>query len=414
MGLLIIMKRLTYVTILLLVSASLFAKDGETDLMYRRSSLYSILVNNEDQKFASDIRTQFMKIPVPEKYNDHSLSVHAVSVNGTGNHNADIDAFIVRNHIASRMVAKWFNRNPKTGVCNMDLIKARGLYNASEFDKEMASHSVRGSAMLADAGEDLISNTFLLVNEVHYIDKNQGAKVAGGVLAVLGFIGGVVASAVTKDDKWIGVGAASGVAAGAIAATYKGFRVIITTRLYQLQWDEETANTFYKMHYTETPDETKRLAFERDRNMFKLKYIGKVNSSGSDVSFLGINERHPEVMVRKACQRAIDDNVADLQHAYEQFRVKSPILTVSPDLTVPIGKKEGISRQTTFEVLEAREQDGKVRYVKVGTVKPNPAKIWDNRFMAKEEGAEGADLGSTSFVIVSGKNLYPGMLLREI
>ena len=39
---------------------------------------------------------------------------------------------------------------------------------------------------------------------------------------------------------------------------------------------------------------------------------------------------------------------------------------------------------------------------------------WDNRYMAAEEGAYGADLKATTFVKVSGGNFYPGMLVREI
>ena len=34
--------------------------------------------------------------------------------------------------------------------------------------------------------------------------------------------------------------------------------------------------------------------------------------------------------------------------------------------------------------------------------------------MAKEEKAEGAELGFTTFEKVSGKDFYPGMLIREI
>lgn len=40
--------------------------------------------------------------------------------------------------------------------------------------------------------------------------------------------------------------------------------------------------------------------------------------------------------------------------------------------------------------------------------------IWDNRCMAIEEEAEGANLGFTVFEKVSGDDIYPGMLIREI
>ena len=43
-----------------------------------------------------------------------------------------------------------------------------------------------------------------------------------------------------------------------------------------------------------------------------------------------------------------------------------------------------------------------------------PNLIWDNRFMAVEEKAEGASLKYTTFKKVSGGDFYTGMLIREI
>ena len=41
------------------------------------------------------------------------------------------------------------------------------------------------------------------------------------------------------------------------------------------------------------------------------------------------------------------------------FKIKAPILNVEPTITVQIGKKEGIDKNSRFEVLEAREVEGK-------------------------------------------------------
>ena len=381
------------------------------ELLYRRNSVYSILISHTEQEdYAQLIRGQFANIPIPEKFYDHNLSVNVVNVNSKNAENDTIvQDFINKNRIASRMVAKWFNRNTLTGECNMNLIKNRGLYNATEFDKEVAAHSVRGYAMLQDAGEDLIHNTFLIVNEVRYHDKSKVSHVIGVSLTVLGtiaYIGSALAGSACNDFNTESL--------YDLAASLKGFRVKITTRLYQLEWNDTIANTFYSNYYTETPDEAKRLAFEEHRDDFKLKYIGKVVSKGNTTSYLGIKEDEPWLMVRKSCERAIDDNIADLQKAYPVFRAKSPITEVAPIIKAPIGMKEGVEAGKQYEVLEARERNGKMVYSRVGIVTPDPDLIWDNRFMAIEEEAEGADLGATSFVIVSGHNFYPGMLIREI
>ena len=59
-------------------------------------------------------------------------------------------------------------------------------------------------------------------------------------------------------------------------------------------------------------------------------------------------------------------------------------------------------------------KNGKTDYKRVGIIKPVSEKIWDNRYMAIEENAEGADLKYTEFQIVKGNNFYPGMLVREL
>ncbi len=399
------MKNIISLILILFCFIPSFAKNEVTETDYRRSSIYSILVNNTEQKFADEIKEQFLNIPVSDKYNDHNLSVKVVNVEKKGNYHDSIEAFINNNQIGSRLVAKWFNRNILTGECSLELIKSRGLYDASLLDKELAKRSARGMAMLEDAGEELINNTFLLVNEINYVDKSKTSSAVGTGLRIFGALAGGIVGVDLSDLSDM---------AGDMVESIKGFKVKIRTSLYQLEWNEETANTFYKLYYSSVPNEEKKLAFEQNRNKFKMKYVGEIESSGSTTSFMGINENEPLLMVRKACQRALDENIADLSKKHEPFRIKAPIVSVDPTITVEIGLKEGITKDSKFEVLEAQEKNGHIEYKRVGVIKPIATKIWDNRFMALEEGAYGANFGATSFTKESGKDLYPGMLIRQI
>lgn len=389
-------------------------EDKAEEMKYRRSSIYSLLLNHTEQKFGTEIREAFMAMPVPDKYNDHNLSVRVLDLDEKlkgarkDRENSDITDFLETNLTASRLVAKWFNRDAETGYCNMDLVAERGLYNASEIDKAIAQNSTRGMALLADAGEDLIGNTFVLVNDIRYIDKGEAAKVAGSILK----IGGAVAGAFVGGDAGKLISQGSNLA-GTTAETLKGFKVRINTFLYQLVWDEEASTNFYE-HWLSEGMEADPKVFERTRPSYHLKYVGKVESDGSTTSFLGINEDQPLLMVQKACQRALDENVVDLQRDFEAFRTKTPLISSAP-LRAYIGKKEGVTSDSRFEVLEAVEnKDGKIEYEKVGEIKPKSSLIWDNRFMAEEEGAENATLGYTTFEKVKGKNFEKGMLIREI
>lgn len=325
---------------------------------YRRSSLYSLLINHSDQQFSKEIKEAFVKIPISEKFNDHELSVKILSMGeklkgaSADKENAEVTTFLQRNQVASRLIGKWFNRDVETGVCNMELIKERGLYNASEYDRILAEKSARSTALLMDAGEDLIGNTFVLVNDIRYVDKSGVGAGIGIGLKVLGAVAGVA----TGNSDLVDLGNSY----GDIAATYKNFKVKINTFLYQLEWDEATAATFYKDQYTATPDKQKQQNFENGRRDYRLKYVGKVESSGKATSFMGIKEDEPVAMVRKACQRALDENIASLQHDFEEFRIKTPLASAEP-ITAFVGMKEGITKDSRFEVLEVIEKDMGIR-----------------------------------------------------
>lgn len=383
----------------------------EDEFKYRRSSMYSLLINHEDQKFANEIKDAFIKIPVPDKFNDHDLSVKILTMDkklkdaSSDKENETITDFLQRNNIASRLVGKWFNRDKSTGECDMNLVKERGLYDATKYDLILAEKSARSSALLMDAGEELIGNTYVVVNDIRYIDKAKTGKALGGIARVLG----AVASAYTGinfSDLTDNI--------ADMAESYKGFKVKINTFLYRLTWNEEIANRFYIEHYSSEADEIKCKNFENSRNEYTLTYVGKVESSGSSTSFLGINEAEPIYMVRKACQRAIDENIVSLQNEFEEFRIKTPLVSNAP-LTAYIGMKEGVTEKSLYEVLETIEnEDGTRQYKRVGIIKPVKNLIWDNRFMAEEEGAATATLGYTTFIKESGSNFLPGMLIREI
>ena len=399
------------ILLLSISNTQMFAQSLVDNFDYKRSSIYSILINHTEQQFASEIKEAFMQIPVPDKFNDHNLSVKVLDINeklrnaGSKKENPYITEFFEKNNVASRLVARWFNRDYYTGQCDMELVKERGLYNASEFDKQLAMRSARGYALLQDAGEELIGNTFVLVNDIRYVDKNKGAKTASSVLRVLGTVA-AISTGMSFDDITDNL--------GDMIETIKGFRVKINTFLYKLEWTDEQAALFYQEQYSSLPDNIKKANFDNARGTYKLKYVGKVESSGGTTSFLGINEDEPVIMVRKACQRAIDENIVDLQRNYEEFRIKTPLLTTEP-LTASIGMKEGITPDSQFEVLEIVEkEDGTQKFNRVGIIEPIKNLIWDNRYMAIEEGAPGSTLCYTTFRKVSGKDFAKGMLIREM
>ncbi|MDR1542805.1 MAG: hypothetical protein LBS50_00045 [Prevotellaceae bacterium] len=407
------MKKYTIIIALIFSVISSNINAQQEEIKYRRSSLYSVLISHPFQKFHEEIDSVFLKIPIPEKYNNHDLSVKIVSSDQKRQEKEEIiKQFIDRNQIARRLVARWFERDPELGYFFLDLIKDRGLYDATVTDVNIAKMSARGIAQLEDAGEELIGNTFMLVNDIKYIDKSEGAAAGGTALRIFGAILG----AATGSDALSNVTDL----AASIVESIKGFKVTVTSYLYQLEWNEEVAATLYDSYYiTEQDfDAAKKKAFDADSNLFKMKYVGKQVVNSGTTSVMGVNLDTPSAMIRKACERSIDKSIVYLQRTYDEFKVKTPLYSTEQTIEAKIGLKEGVTANSKYEVLQQviniKNGNEKTEYKRVGIIKPIPNKIWDNRYMAIEEKAENANLDGTEFKKISGSDFQVGMLIREI
>lgn len=354
------------------------AQDVE-DYEYERSSLHVMLESHLNSKYNDVVEQVFRQIPFPERFNDHNLGVKVFALAGKdGDQNYNIESYISQVNLGKKMVAKWFNRDKNTGDMNMELVKERGLYNATQTQVNIARASMRGMQLLEDAGELLIANTYLLVNDVKYDSK------------------GSLLSSISLINTKIG-----------------GFAVSVTSYLYRLVWNDEIAETFYTNFYTENGnvDKDKVEAFKSEKDLFKMEYLGKMSTSTEERQLT--KTKNPEKLLAKVITRAIDQNLAHLQHEHPDFRIKAPLTSVEP-LKAYVGLKEDITPQSRFEVLERIiDKEGRLSYKRVGIIKPVASHIWDNRYMADDMDAD-YRLGYTEFEKVSGGTLLPGMLIREM
>jgi len=118
----------------------------------------------------------------------------------------------------------------------MDLIKSRGSYDAAALDIAKAKASQRGLDAVADAGEELIKNTFVLVNDYNYVSKEEVAKKVNGWLDKIG--------SVASSAGISGVADTATLTAGAVSVAGKGYVVKTNAYLYRLVWNEEVAAIF--------------------------------------------------------------------------------------------------------------------------------------------------------------------------
>ena len=376
-----------------------------TGLKYRRSSLYTLMINDDSREHFGHIRNTFGNIELSEKFNNHNIGPYLINTaGGIDDQTEAINQFFIQNQTAKELVAKWFNRDVD-GNFDMDVIANRGSYNASDLDVLVAQDSQRGQALLEDAGEELIKNTFVIVYDFKYTNKEEKAKKTGGFLSVLSTAASFVPGMENVSTVVDGVNLAQ-------TALGKGYFVKTTAYLYQLEWNEEVASRFYnEMWMDENSHDPNRKAAFDNTDIFKLKFIGTQVARKNLQSTIFSNKTN-EDLIGIATVRASDKSIAQLQREFEDFRVKTPLLSGDP-IAAKIGTKEGIEKGDKFEVLEqVLGEDGKTYYERVGTIKVDKNDIWDNSYLAEEDSSANLS-GQTLFKGASNK-YYSGMLIRQI
>ena len=440
------MKRVFLLVCLLALSFTASAqRQLDTLAKYHRSSLYTVLIKHSQLPYGESIDSAFMAMPMPDKFNNHNLdnrsfesSAKKVKKSAKSDKKdkvnfEDINNFFSREAIAKALISKWFNRDASTGICNMDLISERGYYDASQLDIRLAEQSIRGKAQLADMGDKLIGNTFVLINDITFIDNGEVSSGVATGLRIFGALAGAIVGVDVSDLTEVTAAAVDNI---------DGFRVNITSYLYRLAWNEELLWDFYSRFYADhTYSDEQRIAardlfnsIQGSDPIFRLEYVGKTTTSAANLSSKYFAEQPKSEQMLKVCTRAIDKSIVELQREYEDFKVNVPIYRINEDGTVDIqiGLKEGVNERSEYDVLMPVEDEmGRVTYTKVGQVRPVKGQIWDNRFGAMEDAealaadkdakadddAKGGNayLNATTFKATSGAHrIVPGCVVREV
>lgn len=394
--------------ILFFISTWATAQVNPKGVKYRRSSLYTLMIDDPTRERYQTIKSAFMRAPFPDKFNNHQLPTRSIAEDSKKkNQEANITSFLEQEQVAKNLVAKWFNRSAKGGF-NMALVSERGSYDASEMDAKKALLNKRGLALLADAGEELIANTFVLVSDFKYTNKEEVAKQVTGLLTQALADAAAQGTADAKSTKQI---EATNKVVTELGA---GYVIVTTSYLYQLVWNDSISSVFYNQYWTDDSSlDTNRVKAFNQSKIFSLKYIGS-EKSWADVQVLKSMNINEDTLIARATVKATDQVIAKLQRNHEEFRTKSPLISTDP-IAAQVGLKEGLEYGDKFQVLEqVIDENGRTTYNKVGMIKTaRDFGIWDNRYMA---GAGTDTTGMpqyTGFKKISGGDFYPGMLIRQ-
>lgn len=436
------MKKRLFLILILLASLTASSIAQTTEVKYRRSSLHTMIVESDKFPYKENVIKSFYEAPFPDKYNDHNIGTKSFDpanypltaaekatiykpqskAGALASNAADvtvdsanrelsfkIQKYLNETKVANQLVAKWFNRK-EDGTFDMALIGERGSYNATDMEANIAKGAARGTAALADAGIELIGNTFVVVSRFNFVSNEvaaavirDAAMIAANKLSVPALQTAAVKAANEAYDK-----------------AKEGYSVWATSFLYKLVWNDSIEAVFYNDLWMDKSkvDATRKTAFD-NTDLFQLEFVGDEKAS-SLVTFSAKEKRTEEQVVGVGTVRAIDAVYAKLQKKYDVFKPKIPMFTGVP-ITAKIGMKEGLEGDEKFEVFEQTidPKTGLTVYVSKGTITVDKDLIWDNRFNAGEEpvveGATGPDpkvaLGFTTFK--GGKKFYPGMLIKQ-
>lgn len=403
------------------------------DVKYRRSSLHIVLMESDRFPMKDTVMEAYNEAPFPDKYNNHTIgektfdpmkflvTPEEMKAAGIKKTKKDIekgrfpetpliiDKYIKDYKIANKLVAKWFGR-AENGAFDMSLIGERGMYDASQVDISVSKGTARGSSALADAGEDLINNTFVVFNKLKFVENEIVAAITRDVAIAAASQLGTMAQSIAELA-----------ANAAYEKAKEGYSVWTTSYLYQLEWNDSIAAVFYNDLWVDNSgiDTAKANAFFNS-DLFSLKFVGDEKAS-SLVTFSlkkGEGNRSEADIIKLATVRNLDAVYAKLQKKYDVFKTKTPLFSGVP-LTAKIGLKEGIKGGDKFEVLEQMldMETGKTTYKRKGVIKVDKKQIWDNRYSADETAEpqvdkKGNPIETTLFK--GGKNFYQGMLIRQI
>lgn len=444
---------------------SVNAQDNQ-EIKYRRSSLSMILIESDQFPNKEAVMSSWNNYPFPDKYNKHDIALKSIKIedikltdeellaagflkdtlkmapkimlaekayqaamsneltkgsavplkylneektiavklpNEKQEYQVKVTKVIKEQKLANQLVSTWFDVKPSGFDENFKLICERGFYNASDMDVKNASGTVRGSSAFADAGLELIRNTFVTFTKLNFVENEPVARVVRDLAKAK------IAQELAGKPQILMDKALQGVDA-VYEKTKEGYSLWSKTWLYRLNWNDSIATLA-------VPLLSNKAEFDKS-DLFSLEFVG-AQFNNSLVTFKIGEKRTESQLIDLALVRNVDNAFAELQRENDVFKPKTPVASAEPILA-KIGKKEGLKGGEKFEVLERtlNEKTGLTEYKKVGTATVDKKLVWDNRYNAGEE-AEEKQLDKdgnpiTATVFKGSKKIQPGMLLKFI
>ncbi|MDE5605837.1 MAG: hypothetical protein K2I68_00850 [Bacteroidales bacterium] len=420
---------------------AIHAKKATKD--YQRPSLHMVLLTTDEptapEKYMGYVSESWQNYTLPTMFNDfkipfteakagnpkgsmmqliteygsrlNSLSIDELkelSENLSGKqYNEELKKYAdgLSNEIAHQLIAKWWGLT-EDGNWSDELIFKLACYSATQNQANAAAQTNIGAQreLYNELTEPTMANTYVSFSKLNFYQNEPIAKFAKDIAVTLA---GLTAAAAGPMGA-AALAAAEKAADEVYNKTKDGFSAYTTTLLYKLKWDEDEATKFWACF-----DGNKINWQKFNATPFELEYLG--TNKCNTIVLANKDKADAKAMVEKTMHKNLYKQLILLQNNYEEFKPMMPIMDVYDKVMIAdMGTKESITEKDVFDVYEPEvNENGILKYKKVGVTKPIKGGIWDNEDVDNTVNADNNDneLQGTQFKAV--KNANNSMLLKK-
>ncbi|HSW67758.1 MAG TPA: hypothetical protein VLH16_04190 [Bacteroidales bacterium] len=378
---------------------------------YGRSSLTFLLLDSGRNPYQQRLDRVFRTLAVSDKFNDHNLEQRSLSVPGfvreevpaillqarmrnitKGSNISLIYNQLINTNIANGMLAKWWTRKAD-GTFGVELLQARGAYDATDAEVVAAQARKRGFAALEDAGENLINKSYIIVFDIfdvktmeqHYDEVDQNAR--------------RLAQQLNTEFK-------------PTNRNQEGYRAKVNAHLFRLDYNDSIRAVFFQEMWIDpemdTPETKAKKRAHFDNFDFPIQFVTTTSASAQSAQSKTLSgiRKSDDQLFSGVVDALVEEVLFTLSKEYEDFRVKTSLFDARPPIA-KIGLKEGLWVDQRYFVYEFQlNPEGEKVSVRKGVIRATN-EITDNRKVATGETVP------SRFYQTAGRRLDAGMLLQQ-
>ncbi len=367
----------------------------DDDDSYSRSSLSFLLLDFND-KYAQYLKQNINRIQAPAKFDYNDIATKYIPANCVHNMASSKKTkqilTTLRNINYANQIMRYWWQVQDDGSYSVDLIKQRGIYNATDEDVYQADASKRGRSRLADGGLKLLNNNYVLVLEYDNLQtmKDEYDKID------------------RRNKKYAEKTSTN---FEPVERTKNGFKAKLTAYLFKLNYSDTIQGYLDNSFINDNKIDVNKFdkIFSHIYAPYKLISTETLDADGTQYnpgqSLAPNRQLTKNELIVKLLNTSVDKAMDKIETSVASFKVKANVTSINP-VKAKIGIKEGVKYERRFIVYEyVANRKNEVVAKRKATIRAS--KVKDNR---------NDELGHTQeseFYQIGGGTIEEGMTLKE-